>query len=422
MSPKREEDLLIAVMGGRVLGEVERTSPQRFRLLYASDLPVGQTPLSLSMPTSVRRHREKTVRPWLEGLLPDNPETLASWRRQLKVSDGSAFSLLRHVGEDVAGAVQFVRAGEVDEFLSRPTVRNPLTSAGIARMLQQAQQRTLTFPAPTRHGKFSLTGAQAKIALHFFDGEWSDPDGRLPSTHILKPRIPQFEDQDLVEHATMQIAKQAGILVAETEVQEFAGVRALVVRRYDRVGHGLEVSRVHQEDMCQAMALSPRKKYEEQGGPNATAVSSLISNFSTGPAEEDNRRFVQALIFNWLIEGTDGHARNCSFLLSGPNVRLAPLYDMNSFLPYTTGASSLSMSVNGKYQADQISREDWMADANILGVDPTWLDREIDRMAGSLPGAAAGVIEGLLEHWGLSPTLEILGDRISSSVKQKVSS
>lgn len=420
MSVRQEENLLIAVMGGRVLGEIERTSVQRFRLLYAPGLEPDQTPLSLSMPISMRRHREKTVRPWLEGLLPDNPQTLASWRRQLKVPDESAFSLLKYVGEDVAGAVQFVRPGEVDVFLSRPATKNPLTEREIAQMLQQSLQRTLTFPTPSRYGKFSLTGAQAKIALHFSDREWSDPAGSLPSTHILKPRIPQFEDQDLVEHATMLIAKRVGLLVADTQVQEFAGKRALVVRRYDRVGHGSEVLRVHQEDMCQAMALSPRKKYEEQGGPSAAAVSSLISRYSTGPKEEDNRRFVQALIFNWLVEGTDAHARNYSFLLSGPHVRLAPLYDINSFLPFATAPSSLSMSVNGKYRADQITRQDWLADANVLGVDPAWLSQEIDRLAGTLPEVSAQVVDDVLTQWGYSSMLKILKERIASSIRNKV--
>ena len=40
------------------------------------------------------------------------------------------------------------------------------------------------------------------------------------------------------------------------------------------------------------------------------------------------------LIFNWLIAGTDAHAKNFSLLIApGPQIRLAPLYDLASALP-----------------------------------------------------------------------------------------
>ena len=50
------------------------------------------------------------------------------------------------------------------------------------------------------------------------------------------------------------------------------------------------------------------------------------------PRARATRRVVRA---DWLVVGTDAHARNYALLLSGPDVRLAPLYDLNSFLPYS---------------------------------------------------------------------------------------
>ena len=49
--------------------------------------------------------------------------------------------------------------------------------------------------------------------------------------------------------------------------------------------------------------------------------------------EDAVRRFADALIWNWLIGGTDAHAKNYSVLLAGDQVRLAPLYDIASALP-----------------------------------------------------------------------------------------
>ena len=41
------------------------------------------------------------------------------------------------------------------------------------------------------------------------------------------------------------------------------------------------------------------------------------------------------MIFNFLIGGTDAHAKNVSLLIAGRGqVRLAPCYDLISILPY----------------------------------------------------------------------------------------
>jgi hypothetical protein len=51
--------------------------------------------------------------------------------------------------------------------------------------------------------------------------------------------------------------------------------------------------------------------------------------------EKDAQSFLDAIAFNWLIAGIDAHAKNYSQLL-GKNgvIRLAPLYDLASILPY----------------------------------------------------------------------------------------
>jgi serine/threonine-protein kinase HipA len=49
----------------------------------------------------------------------------------------------------------------------------------------------------------------------------------------------------------------------------------------------------------------------------------------------DVDRFLDANAFNWLIGGTDAHAKNYSLLIgAGDEVRLSPLYDLSSQLPY----------------------------------------------------------------------------------------
>lgn len=380
------EHQLHVVMNGRVIGDVQRTGKRRMRLRYSESPSPTVTPLSVSMPGPTGRYRESVLDPWLSGLLPDRPETLRQWRRQFGISNESdAYSLVRHVGEDLAGAAQFVRPERLEAVLERPGHLNPLTGPRIAEMLRRAKADLPTSDMDNGQGKFSLAGAQAKIAIHRAEDGWCDPSGSVPSTHIIKPAIPGMTDQDLVEAVTIRTASNLNLGVARCSVEEFADERAIVVERYDRIrqSDGRWI-RVHQEDMCQALGIWPGRKYESQGGPGAGTLADLIRRESRQPSD-DMHRLARALIFTWLVCGTDGHARNYSLLLSGQTVRLAPLYDLNSHLAYSDGSgNNLSMSVGGVFHAERITVDDWVRFAPALGIEPDWLRNEIDRQRKSL--------------------------------------
>jgi serine/threonine-protein kinase HipA len=81
-------------------------------------------------------------------------------------------------------------------------------------------------------------------------------------------------------------------------------------------------------------------------------------------------RFFDALIWNWLIGGTDAHAKNYSLLLAGEEVRLAPLYDIASALPYGTHERKLkhAMKVGGEYNVFPF-RNNWAKAAEELGIN-----------------------------------------------------
>ena len=65
-------------------------------------------PLSLSMPLAAKEHGPAAIEAFLWGLLPDNEFVLDRWARKFQVSARNVFALISHVGEDCAGAVQFV--------------------------------------------------------------------------------------------------------------------------------------------------------------------------------------------------------------------------------------------------------------------------------------------------------------------------
>lgn len=111
-------------------------------------------------------------------------------------------------------------------------------------------------------------------------------------------------------------------------------------------------------------------------------------------AEASVQRFADALIWNWLIGGTDAHAKNYSLLLSEDQVRLAPLYDIASALPYGTHERKLrlTMKTGGSYDVYS-PKNPWPATAEDLGMDAVALTERAANLAGAVSGAFAEATE-----------------------------
>jgi serine/threonine-protein kinase HipA len=207
---------------------------------------------------------------------------------------------------------------------------------------------------------------------------------------MLKPAVAGLDDHDLNEHLCLDAARRAGLIAVRTEIARFEQETAVVVRRYDRV-MGPKVLRVHQEDLCQALGVPPVRKYQNEGGPGVASISELLREvMSPDIAEESVRRFADALIWNWLIGGTDAHAKNYSLLLAGNQIRLAPLYDIASALPYGSHERKLrfAMKLGGDYRVYPQSNA-WPAAARELGLNYEALVARACALAEMAPEALA---------------------------------
>ena len=165
-------------------------------------------------------------------MLPDNADVLERWARQFQTSASSPFSLLATpVGEDCAGAVQFLRPDRADEVLDRPGQIEWLDEDRVAARLAALRGDTTAWLGPDFSGQFSLAGMQAKTALLFDGHRWGVPSGATPTTHILKPAIAGLDDHDLNEHLCLSAAGRAGLTVARTRIVRFASRTAVVIDR-----------------------------------------------------------------------------------------------------------------------------------------------------------------------------------------------
>jgi len=163
------------------------------------------------------------------------------------------------------------------------------------------------------------------------------------------------------------------------------------VERYDRRFARRDVVRVHQEDICQALSVPPSGKYQHDGGPGPRNVAALLRRLMPrGPAYAATWGFADALIWNWLIAGTDAHAKNYSILLAGNDIRLAPLYDISSALPYGVHEKKLrlAMKIGGDYGIFP-GRNRWPAAAADLSLPPDELEERVRELASLAPDAFA---------------------------------
>jgi serine/threonine-protein kinase HipA len=404
---------LLVLIEGELAGRVLADKSGRLSLSYETawrESPQSYS-LSVNMPLAQITYSHKSVWPYLWNLLPENPNVLQRWSQQYHVSAGNPFKLLAHVGADVPGAAQFIppELGAAIQSEQRPVVQW-INVDELRERLVQLRADIAAVRRPGDIGKMSLPGAQAKTAFYWDrqTNRWGVPGGRTPTTHIIKPCIPGFDGLIENEHLCQDIAARLDLPAARSSVL-MLDQPYIVVERYDRLppAPGTQLPRrIHQEDMCQALGLMPTRKYQEDGGPGIPQITTLIRRVSASP-EVDVERFIKANVFNWLIGGTDAHAKNYSFLIGeGDEIRLAPLYDLSSQLPYPDLiAQRVAMKIGDHYDFALVALADWRTLARCCALDEEQIIGMLTDMARALPDVVSaahaqartdGLSEGIL--------------------------
>lgn len=302
-------------------------------------------PLSLTLPFTPgnQPHRGEQVGAWFDNLLPDSPRLRDRIAARFNTRSQSAFDLLTEVGRDSVGALRFLPEGVSSTEDVKTILAQVMGESDVAKLL-----RSFAHPQPWLDGeltaddfRISLAGAQEKVALLKLNGQWMRPLGATPTTHILKLPIGLIGNlpinmSDSVENEWLcaQILKAYGLSVANCNIEEFEGIKALCVERFDRIASsdGSWIMRLPQEDMCQALGYPSHLKYEADGGPGMDKILSLLSGSSN--AQLDKHHFIKAQFLFWLLCATDGHAKNFSIhIKAGGSFAMTPLYDVLSVHP-----------------------------------------------------------------------------------------
>ena len=328
---------------------------ERLRLFYTTEAleryALGVPLLSLSLPLTSRRYPHGVVCAFLDGLLPEG-EPRRALAADFDLRAGDTYGLIRALGRDCAGAL--VIQPDDEPAPPQPTTQTaePLTEAAIGDLVANLRSAPLGVDARVR---MSLAGVHEKLLLtRMLDGSWGRPVEGTPSTHILKPEIAEYPNTVENEAFCMRLAKHLGLPVSAVETTMMSGRRLIIVERYDRIVRADgTVERMHQEDFCQATAIPPEKKYEEDGGPTLRLIAGILQEVA-GP--DSLETLLRAVTINVLIGNGDAHGKNFSLLhdVSGP-LRLAPLYDLLSTLVY--GDDRLAMYVDNVRRMNRVTAD-----------------------------------------------------------------
>ncbi|WP_149205126.1 HipA domain-containing protein [Actinotalea subterranea] len=382
----------------------------------------GAIALSVRLPVRREPYPSVVAQYWLDGLLPEDSlrKVLAD---RYRVAESDTMGLLSRIGRECAGAV----------VITPPDTDLPV-SAGVhwldESLLEQTVDDLAVAPfgvGTDEHVRVSLGGVQEKLVLV------RDQAGRLglpleatPSTHILKPaplkpngdeRWPGIVHGELFAMRAMLLA---GVPTAEVQFRQVGARPGILVERFDRERLDDRLVRIHQEDMCQALGISPTSKYQEAQkplSPSLAKIARVLSSHADAPI--DQLRALAKLVTSSLVLGNcDQHAKNISLLLDPEQgVRLAPAYDVVPTTALPGASPELSMRIGEEAFIEDLSNEALLAELGAWDIGERaarrMIDGALDRLEPAIEDAREQVADEAGDHEVLDRAVEQARERIS---------
>lgn len=407
MGRKRVKSLLNVFMNGAQVGQLVCEPSGQLSFTYDHGWLGSEdaVPLSLSLPLAESPYKGVLVENYFDNLLPDSAQIRKRIQVRFNIASNNPFDFLSAIGRDCVGALQFLRSDESPD--NGKLIATPLNDEEIGSLLSNYKS------APLGMGKesdfrISLAGAQEKTALLRHQNTWCLPKGSTPTTHIIKLPIGRIEHagldfSDSVENEwlCLTILSEFGLPVNHAAVANFAGIKALVVERFDRAwkDESNQWIRLAQEDCCQAMGVSSVLKYQSDGGPSIFDMMNLFLGSST--PLKDRAQFMKTVFLFWVMGAIDGHAKNFSIYLKKQGTYyLTPIYDVLSVYPLVAKKQiqwqgiKMAMSVKGRhshYHLDKIQARHWLSTAAHCGFPQNEMQLLMDEVCDSLEEVIARV-------------------------------
>lgn len=286
--------------------------------------------------------------------------------------------LLHYLGADCPGAISVTPEGSGPG--KRPGLF-PEDYVAIAQDEMTALVRSLHFDGrlpKTSPDPSPVAGVQPKLALVFHKDRFFLPreGSGAPTTHILK--VSPRTDPQLTRHevALLSLAADIGLDVSHAKRRVFhdretsSDIETILSTRFDRVFEDDRITRLHSEDLCQALGLPRGLKYEREAAVkercfSAAAVGKLADQVAA-PAQFRLKFFEQTL-FNLAVGNTDNHAKNSSIIYRGTAGELAPLYDVVPVTIDDRYTHQFSFDLGRARFAEDLTEDDLLAAMSDIG-------------------------------------------------------
>lgn len=229
----------------------------------------------------------------------------------------------------------------------------------------------------------SLGGARPKALLDIEGASW----------------IAKFSEEGddfcnpMVEHASMQLARRAGINACNTNLISF------------RTGHAVAVERFDRNDGQRAHVISAKTALAAAGVQGGYPEMALLLR-RLGAADEisaSGEEVFRRMVFNIMLDNTDDHEKNHAFYFDGVTLKLTPAYDV---LPTGHALGYQSLSVGDK--GFESSLENALSRISDFSLKP---DRAVQVMAD-----VAIVVEGWREYFAADGVSERDLDSLSTQI------
>lgn len=340
--------------------------------------------ISLSLPLQDEPFKEKICRAYFGGLLPENPNMIELLSRKYKININNNFKLLEAIGHDCAGAISFHQKEEPEKYQDFVKIKGKILSD------TELKERIKELPyKPYMGNRISLAGAQEKTAICIIDNKFAMPETDIPTTHIIKTALPKYIQSIQNEYICMKLAQKMGIETANVEIKKIDDVEFLLIERFDREFQNNKIKRILQEDFAQSLAVQPKDKYD------VTFKDCLwVLNQTSEPAKS-KMKFLERVIFNYLIGNTDAHSKNFSISFNEKGyIALTPAYDLLCSSVYDLD-QRIAMKIGKAKFYNDVTDADWEIFADDMDISYKILKQELKKQKETIVPLAQNIVNEL---------------------------
>ena len=351
-------------LDGLLVAELAPRRPWELHCKY-TELALTRWPrlspvLSCSLPL---RDRPMNAGVFADGLLPEGRHRQAL-SAELKVAVNDVYSLLRRFGRDVAGAL--VIATE------EPTPRTP---EAIPYTDESLEQEVIDLPdrplAIHDDSELSIAGLQDKLLLVRMPDGAAGPrptHGLSLQPHPQGGRSATAGAELRPRQECLRTRRPCGPSRAiDVQTRTIAEKQCLIVSRFDRrIDTDGAVTRIHQEDLCQALARGPdaargRGKYIRTRADRPCTRLRCCSIATPQNRRNNSTGCLPPRTFTVLIGNADAHGKNLALVHpTAETVEFAPLYDTVPTILWPRLRRRGAMSVGGRWELESITLENFL--------------------------------------------------------------